>query len=31
MELLKLIVLIGLAVYFVADAVLLLKNRQFTV
>ncbi|MBQ1968153.1 MAG: hypothetical protein II371_00985 [Flavobacteriales bacterium] len=31
MELLKMVVLIALAVYFVADAVLLLKNRQFTV
>ena len=31
MELLKIVVLIALAVYFVADAMLLLNNRQFTV
>ena len=31
MELLKIVVLIALAVYFVADAMLLLKNKQFSV
>ena len=31
MELLKIVVLIALAVYFVVDAMLLLKNKQFSV